>query len=308
MEKNEARRNALAAYLKELETIAAPLMPTEPYPGIVMEPDFRGMKIPSPSPSIVEAAIDAVKDYPTRQELTERARRLEADLTNFDCNKRRFYEECADMRVADERRTNGTLSDAPEALKQLRRNLKGDIARLQGLIDGTAEGQSAQPPVRAVLVDEQAEQLANAAHDAGAAALDSRISMINTNAIRDGKLKTLSEASRRAKEAAKQAGLDGETGQPANSADQERKAILDEAKKLLKEWDEKFPNRKKPPRDEAHSDNAAFLLVANRHKGANGKPIMTPGAIKKALQRAKGEKRGKYARTGRARGKYTPQT
>ena len=289
MEKNEARRNALAAYLKELETIAAPLMPTEPYPGIVMEPDFLRMVIPSPSSAVVEAAIDAVKDNETRRDLTERARRLEADLTNFDCNKRRFHEECDDMRVAKERQANGTLSDAPEALKAVRRNLKGDIDRLKEIIDGTAEAQS-----RGGYTEQDRKR--------------DEITRGNTDALLDGRLKTLKAASDKAKKQAREAGIDGGTGQPAKSADKTRKAILDDAKNQLKEWDEQYPDRHKPPRDEAHSDNAAFLLVANRHKGANGKPIMTPGAIKKALQRAKGEKRGKYARTGRARGKYKPQT
>ena len=158
MKPNEKTRKALTAWQKELEAILAPLIPTEPYPGIVLEPDFRRLVIPSPSLSIVDAAIDAVTDYTIRQELTARARRLEADLTNFDCNKRRFHEECKNMRVAHERQANGTLSDAPEALKQLRRNIKGDIARLKEIISGTATTQ--QSPVEAVLVGVQAEQLA----------------------------------------------------------------------------------------------------------------------------------------------------
>lgn len=145
MKPNEKTRNTITALLKELETILAPLMPTELRPGIVMEPDFRRLVIPSPSPVLVEAAIDAVTDYTIRQEFAERARRLEADLTNFDCNKRRFFEECDDMEVAEKRQADGTLSDTPEALKQLRRNLKGDIARLKEIIDGTAREQTPVP-------------------------------------------------------------------------------------------------------------------------------------------------------------------
>lgn len=168
MKPNEKTRKALTAWQKELEAILAPLIPTEPHPGIVLEPDFRRLVIPSPSPLIVDTAIDAVTDYAIRQELTARARRLEADLTNFDCNKRRFHEECKNMRVAHERQAKGTLSDAPEALKQLRRNLKGDIARLEEIISGTAA--TKQPPVEAVLVGEQAETLADIGHNAEIAA------------------------------------------------------------------------------------------------------------------------------------------
>ena len=136
-------RNALAAWLKELEAILVLLMPEKLSCGF-LEPDFRHMVIPSPSLQVVEAAIDAVSDYALRQELAGRARRLEQDLTNFDCNKRRFHEECDDMSVAEERQANGTLSDTPEALKQVRRNLKGDIARLKEIIDGVAEVQPVQ--------------------------------------------------------------------------------------------------------------------------------------------------------------------
>ena len=90
----------------------------------------------------------------------------------------------------------------------------------------------------------------------------------------------------------------------------ERKAILDEAKRLQKEWDERYPDRHKPPRDEQHSNMAAFRIVANRHIGANGKPIMSADTIGRVLRRekAKGEKRGKYDRTGKKRGKSKPRT
>lgn len=92
--------------------------------------------------------------------------------------------------------------------------------------------------------------------------------------------------------------------------DKERKAILDEAKKLLKEWDVRYPDRHKPPRDAQHSDNAAFRIVANKHKGADGKPVMSAAIIGRTLRRekAKNEKRGKYPRTGKKRGKYKAQT
>lgn len=134
-------KNRLLTWLAELERILAPLLPVASPRGCV-DPDFRRMVIPSPSPATVEAAIDAVKDYAIRLELTERARRLERDSTDFDCNKRRFHEECRDMGTARERQASGKLSDAPEALRQLRRNLKGDIARLKELIDVAEKGQA----------------------------------------------------------------------------------------------------------------------------------------------------------------------
>ena len=92
--------------------------------------------------------------------------------------------------------------------------------------------------------------------------------------------------------------------------DTKRKAILDEAKKLLKDWDGRYPDRHKPPRDEQHSDNAAFRIVANKHKGADGKPIMSADTIGRALRRekAKNERRGKYDRTGKKRGRYKART
>ena len=90
--------------------------------------------------------------------------------------------------------------------------------------------------------------------------------------------------------------------------DTKRKAILDEAKTLLKDWDRRYPNRHKPPRDEQHSDNAAFRIVANKHKGADGKPIMSAATIGRALRRMKGENRGKHNRTGKKRGRYKART
>ena len=131
---------ALDAWLKELEAIHALLIPTEPHPSIVLEPDFRKLVIPSPSSLIIDAAIETIADYKIQQELSVRAQRLENDMTVFDCNKRRFREECADMRIAQKRQADGTLSNTPEALKRLRRNLKNDIARLKEIIGG-ANGQ-----------------------------------------------------------------------------------------------------------------------------------------------------------------------
>ena len=89
-----------------------------------------------------------------------------------------------------------------------------------------------------------------------------------------------------------------------------RKAILSEAKNMLNDWDKKYPNRHKPPKDLTHSNAAAFRIVANKHNGANGEPIMSAGTIGRALRRenGKGEARGKYARMGRKRGKYKTGT
>ena len=277
----KTNKEALAAWLKELESLLAPLMPRQtPYPDIILEPDFRRMVIPSPSSAIVDTAIASIGNYALHQELTERARRLERDLTDFDCNKRRFREECNDGRVAAKRRANGTLSNAPEALKLLRRNLQGDIARLKELINGAGEAQ--QPPVKAELDGEQAEQLKVAAARS---------------------LKELSDKSMGGRKGA--AVAKSERGE-----DKKRKAILDDAKKLLSEWDARYPDRHKPPRDEQHSNAAAFRMVANRHKGADGKPIMSADTIGRTLRRekAKDERRGKYDRTGQRRGKYKPRT
>lgn len=90
--------------------------------------------------------------------------------------------------------------------------------------------------------------------------------------------------------------------------DTKRKTILDEAKTLLKDWDRRYPNRHKPPRDEQHSDNAAFRIVANKHKGADGKLIMSAATIGRALRRMKDENRGKHNRTGKKRGRYKART
>ncbi len=92
--------------------------------------------------------------------------------------------------------------------------------------------------------------------------------------------------------------------------DTERKAILDEAKKLLEDWDRRYPNRHKKPIDSLHSNRAAFRIVANRHRGEDGKPIKSIDAIERAVRRekAKNEKRGKYPRTGKKRGKYKART
>ena len=90
--------------------------------------------------------------------------------------------------------------------------------------------------------------------------------------------------------------------------DKERKAILNEAKNMLDEWDKRYPDRHKSPRDEKHSNAAAFRIVANRHRGADGKPIMTADTIGRALRRMKDEKRGKHNRTGKKRGRYKART
>ena len=150
-------------------------------------------------------------------------------------------------------------------------------------------GETKQPPVEAVLVGKQAEKLADIGHNAEIAAARN--------------LKELNAKSEGGKKGAAVA-------KAGRGDDKERKAILDEAKKLLNEWDKRYPDRHKPPRDVQHSDNAAFRTVANRHTGANGKPIMSADTIGRTLRRekAKGEKRGKYSRTGKKRGKYKPRT
>ena len=81
--------------------------------------------------------------------------------------------------------------------------------------------------------------------------------------------------------------------------DKTRMAILDETRRKLQERDARGGTR---------SDNAIFSEVAARHTGADGKAIMSAEAIKKALQRARSETRGKYARTGKQRGRYKTGT
>lgn len=139
------------------------------------------------------------------------------------------------------------------------------------------------------LSPQQADQLAAAAANAAIAAA-----------------RTLKELNAKSKGGKKGAAV----AKAERGEDKERKAMLDDAKRLLEEWDRCYPDRHKPPRDEQHSDTAAFRIVANRHKGADGKPIMSAATIGRTLRRekAKGEKRGKYNRTGKKRGKYKPRT
>ena len=253
----------------------APLMPqATPYPDIVLEPDFRRMAIPSPASCKLDAALSAIGDYSTRQEMTKQARRLERDLMNLDIQRREFAKECADMKLANERRLAGTLSDAPEALKLLRRNLQGDIDRWRKILDGD------EVQGLAGFTERDREALiATAANSEIAAA------------------RKLSEWEAKSKGGKKGAKLAKAAG--GGDEDKTRKAILDEAKRKLQERDERGGTR---------SNSAIFSDVAARHTGADGKPIMSAGAIKKALQRAKGEKRGKYARTGTPRGRYKAGT
>lgn len=84
--------------------------------------------------------------------------------------------------------------------------------------------------------------------------------------------------------------------------DNERKAILDNAKSELAERDKKYPDPESRPQEK--SNNAIYQNVANKHLGADGKPIMSAGAIKKALDRGKHETRGKYNKAGKKRGAY----
>jgi uncharacterized protein (DUF1778 family) len=185
---NETGNAALAAWLEELEAIHALLIPTEPHPGIVLEPDFRKLVIPSPSSLIIDAAIETIADYKINQELSERARRLEKDMTDFDCNKRRFRKECADMRIAQKRQADGTLSNTPEALKRLRRNLKNDIARLKEIIggaNGNTVSQTSSAPVEVKLVPEQAALLKQAADNSQGAKQAAEQAADNSQAVID---------------------------------------------------------------------------------------------------------------------------
>ncbi|MBR6588430.1 MAG: hypothetical protein IKK82_13550 [Kiritimatiellae bacterium] len=178
----------IGAWLKELEAIHALLIPTEPHPGIVLEPDFRKLVIPSPSSLIIEAAIDSISDYAINQELSERARRLENDMTDFDCTKRRFREECADMRIAQKRQADGTLSNTPEALKRLRRNLKNDIARLKEIIggaNGNTVSQTPSAPVMVELVPKQAALLEQAVDNSQGAKQAAEQAADNSQAVID---------------------------------------------------------------------------------------------------------------------------
>ena len=278
MIQNDKSRAAVSAWLAELEAMLTPLMPqATPYPDIVLEPDFRRMAIPSPASCKLDVALSAIGDYSTRQEMTERAKRLERDLTNLDIQRREFAKECADMKLANERRLAGTLSDAPEALKLLRRNLQGDIDRWRKILDGD------EVQGLAGFTERDREALKAAAANSEIAAARKR-----------------SEWEAKSKGGKKGAKLAKATG--GGDEDKTRKAILDEAKRKLQERDER------DERGGTRSGNAIFSEVAARHMGADGKPIMSAGAIKKALQRAKSEKRGKYARTGKPRGRYKAGT
>lgn len=84
--------------------------------------------------------------------------------------------------------------------------------------------------------------------------------------------------------------------------DQEREKLLKDAVDILNDWDRRYPNRI-AEHDLAHSDAAAIRLVAlkHSHKDKNGKivyEVLSPAAIKKALQRRRKECRGKYDRAG----------
>lgn len=144
-----------------------------------------------------------------------------------------------------------------------------------------------QTPLKAELVGEQAEQLATSAENSEIAAARNK--------------KELDAKSKGGKKGAKIA--NAERGE-----DKKRNAILTAAKKLLQEWDERYPNRHKPPKDLSHSDAAAFRIIANKHKDTNGVPIMSVETIGRTLRRKKNEKRGQYKRTGKSRGRYTKQT
>ena len=154
---------------------------------------------------------------------------------------------------------------------------------------GCIESQS--PQVITVSLPQQERELIQQSADNSAAAKD---------AAECAAARTLKELKEKSK--------GGRKGAMATKAsrgkDTVRENILKEVKEKLSDWDKRYPNRHKSHRDIEHSDAAAFNIVANRHKDENGKPIMSVDAIKKAMQRRKKEKRGKYDRIGKERGCY----
>ena len=84
--------------------------------------------------------------------------------------------------------------------------------------------------------------------------------------------------------------------------DKTRKAILNEVNTALKNRDVLYRNKQKRPKDQ--SNNAIYRRISGKHMGENGKPIMSPGAIKIGLMRRNEEPRGKHDRAGKKRGKY----
>ena len=233
----------------------APLMPqATPYPDKILEPDFRRMVISSPASDKLEAALSAIGDYSTRQEMTNQARWLERDLTNFDIQRREFAKECADMKLANERRLAGTLSDAPEALKLLRRNLQGDLDRWRAILDGDkVQGQAIQQPP----ILEEIRDLA------GAAAAQ--------------KVKQLTTAQ---KNAVKQFKADKERQDRKANGDRIRNQLMTEVRQMMKS-------------SPSMTQSAACLNIAQKHLDASGKPLVSKRTLENWMSAAKTKRKRK---------------
>ena len=76
-----------------------------------------------------------------------------------------------------------------------------------------------------------------------------------------------------------------------------RDKILAEARVKRDEY-RKWREDHNAPHDQDHSDNAAFRHVADKHKGDDGKPVMSAGTIKRALNRAANNPRGNHNQGG----------
>lgn len=92
------------------------------------------------------------------------------------------------------------------------------------------------------------------------------------------------DRSRKCSEAGKKGAKVAKAQRPKDTV---RDKIVDEAVRKLHERDDQHTGQ---------SDNTIFANVANRHIGENGKPILSAGAIKKAVQRRKCETRGRHNR------------
>ena len=144
----EGKHTFLVKFLAELQAIVKQIEPTpNPYLEDGMPVDFRRLSLTLPSRKTVDAALSCIKGGADYEELGRRARRWENDYTQFKIQQKCFHEECQNMDVAENRRTHGTLSDAPQALEQFRRNLMGDIQWLEGIV---GDSQTARKPRRKI--------------------------------------------------------------------------------------------------------------------------------------------------------------
>lgn len=135
---NHSGQGALTMLAEALQAIVKQIEPIpNPYLEDGMPVDFRRLSLTLPSRKTVDAALSCIKRGTDYEELGRRARRWENDYTQFKIQQKYFHEECRDMDKAEKRRSLGTLSDAPQALEQFRRNLAGDIEWLNGIISGS---------------------------------------------------------------------------------------------------------------------------------------------------------------------------